>query len=170
MVQKVLLVGKPTRWHHVCWILPMILWLIFIGTCCIHSSICSLRCPPGTNPGVGTAAVVTSNPDVPLSEPADPRGVFLLIVSLLCNILLNLFATTNIIVRLLIHRRSMITSFGHRSSLPNVHLRIIAILLESSAINLPIAIVSAICAALVGGFGLLALEISVPSQVRTQMS
>lgn len=31
MVQKVLLGGRPARWNHLCWIIPSVLWFIFLG-------------------------------------------------------------------------------------------------------------------------------------------
>lgn len=31
MVQKVLFQGRPAGWNHLCWIFPMVLWVIFMG-------------------------------------------------------------------------------------------------------------------------------------------
>ncbi|KAF9447014.1 hypothetical protein P691DRAFT_803059, partial [Macrolepiota fuliginosa MF-IS2] len=144
MVQRVLLGGRPTRWQHICWIIPSALWLMSIG--------------------LGVTAVAISDPTLLLSEPPAPLSKLLLILFTFCNIALNTFATANIVIRLLIHRREMISSFGRTSTLSNFHVRIAGIVLESAAINVPISIASAVCSILVGGFGLLAWQIGVPTQ------
>lgn len=59
----------------------------------------------------------------------------------------------------------MVSSFGQTSPLSKFHLRIVGILIESAAINLPIAIATAVCSFLVGGFGVMALQVDIPSQV-----
>jgi hypothetical protein len=118
--------------------------------------------------GAGLGAVVVSDPSRPLAEDPDPLAIILLLISTVCNVLLNLFATANIIIRLLIHRRAVLRSFGRTTTLSNVHLRIVGIMLESAIINLPSAISYGVCAVLVGGFGLLAFEIAVPAQVRVK--
>lgn len=144
MVQKVLLQGRPARWNNLCWIIPMCLWIAFMG--------------------VGITVIISFHPDRPLAENAEPLTLIFLLLAMLCNILLNLFASGNIIIRLLIHRRTMIKSFGETSALSRVHSRIVGIILESAAINIPIAIASATCSWIVGGFGLLAWQVGVPAQ------
>ncbi len=118
--------------------------------------------------GIGGVVVIMSDPNVLLSEPADHPSLLLLFASILGNISLNLFATFYIIIRLLIHRRLMIASFGFLPSVPKLHLRVISILLESAIINLPVAITSLVCAALSGGWGHLLWQVSVPVQVRVE--
>ncbi|KXN82042.1 hypothetical protein AN958_03293 [Leucoagaricus sp. SymC.cos] len=144
MVQRVLLQGKPARWNHLCWVIPMILWIAFTGS--------------------GIAAVVVFDPTRLLALDPEPLTLVFLLLSSFCNFFLNLFSTTNIVIRLLIHRRTMIASFGPRSTLSNFHLQIIGIILESAVINLPMAIASATCSLIVGGFGFLAWQIGVPAQ------
>ncbi|KAF9450018.1 hypothetical protein P691DRAFT_789973 [Macrolepiota fuliginosa MF-IS2] len=36
MVQKVVLHGKPTKWQHICWIIPLTLWFILIESAIIN--------------------------------------------------------------------------------------------------------------------------------------
>lgn len=56
------------------------------------------------------------------------------------NILLNLVAPAYLIVRLLLHRRVVISKWGSGAPVAQ-HLRTVCILLESAALNLPVAIV-----------------------------
>lgn len=113
----------------------------------------------------GITGVILSDPNRLLALEPEPFTLLLLLISILCNILLNTFATANIIIRLLLHRRKMIASFGRTSLLSNYHLGIVGILLESAIINVPLSIASVACALVVGGFGLMAWELGVPSQV-----
>ncbi|KAF9440949.1 hypothetical protein P691DRAFT_800803, partial [Macrolepiota fuliginosa MF-IS2] len=55
------------------------------------------------------------------------------------NILLNVFATCFIAIRLLLHRRTLVSYFGEAA--PGAkHLRTVNILVESAAINIPVTI------------------------------
>lgn len=56
------------------------------------------------------------------------------------NVILNLFATPYIVIRLLLHRRTLISLYGQQVSTVQ-HLCIAGILLESAAFNGPVAII-----------------------------
>lgn len=60
------------------------------------------------------------------------------------NTALNLYATCFITIRLLVHRRLVKTRLGNNEAVTAHHLHIIGILLESAAINVPVAIVAAV--------------------------
>lgn len=108
-----------------------------------------------------------ADPKVPLSEPTDPLLISLLFAFTVGNILLQLFATSYIILRLLVHRQLMIASFGTSSSIPKLHLRLINVLLESAIINLPVAVITMVCVTPVGGWGHMFWQVNVPAQVCT---
>jgi hypothetical protein len=108
---------------------------------------------------------VSSDPDRPFVLDPEPLDLIFLFLATLCNILLNIFASANIIIRLLIHRRSIKKSFGPTPALRNLHIRICGIILESAAINVPIAIAAATLTWTVGGFALLVWQVGVPAQV-----
>ncbi len=61
------------------------------------------------------------------------------------NIILNLYAASFITIRLLVHRRLVLaTRIGNNEVSTVQHLYIIGILLESAAINVPVAIAAAV--------------------------
>ncbi|KAF9450592.1 hypothetical protein P691DRAFT_453596 [Macrolepiota fuliginosa MF-IS2] len=64
-------------------------------------------------------------------------------IGFISNILLNLYSTVFIATRLLLHRRMIVNTLG-RAAPEMHHLRIVTILLESAAINIPITIVAAV--------------------------
>ncbi|KAF9445344.1 hypothetical protein P691DRAFT_273070 [Macrolepiota fuliginosa MF-IS2] len=141
MVQKAFTNGKFAGWQCICWIIPLIFWITFIG--------------------VGMATVITSKPMAPLPQRVDPLSDILLVTAASCNTLLNLFATTNIIVRLLSHRRAMIASFGRESSMSRFPLKIVGILLESVVINLPVSITIVVYTAVAYEIGFMVVQIAV---------
>lgn len=89
----------------------------------------------------------------------------LAITGLSCNVAINLFGTINIVTRLLLHRRSLITAFGRSSPLAKHHICISSILLESAALNVPVTLL-VIVFLLVGGTPVLvAMPIAFHGQV-----
>lgn len=84
------------------------------------------------------------------------------------NVGLNLFATTSIIIRLLIHRRSVITALGTLvpSQLIRYPLRISTILLESAVLNVPIAILTIFMVGFELFYTVTVVQIMIPVQVR----
>jgi hypothetical protein len=64
-------------------------------------------------------------------------------IAIIGNVILNLFATGYIVTRLLIHRRKLIYLYGQQFSISQ-HNSIVSILLESSVINAPIAIIAVV--------------------------
>jgi hypothetical protein len=64
-------------------------------------------------------------------------------IAVMGNLTLNLFATTYIVARLLLHRRNLIYVYGKQHPTSQL-LSIISILLESSAINAPVAIIAVV--------------------------
>lgn len=84
--------------------------------------------------------------------------------ALASNILLNLFSTFYITIRLLLHRRMVIKYFGPEVPTPQ-HLGVVAILLQAAAINVPITVAGAIG---IGGgelYGLIVATIALACQV-----
>ncbi|KAF9445343.1 hypothetical protein P691DRAFT_273018 [Macrolepiota fuliginosa MF-IS2] len=144
MVQKAFTNGKFAGWQWICWIIPLIFWITLIG--------------------IGTTAVITAKPMAPLAQRIGPPSNVFLVTAAACNTLLNLFATTNIIIRLLSHRRAMIASFGRESSLSNFPLKIAGILLESAIINLPVSITIVVYTAVAYEIGFMIVQIGVPLQ------
>lgn len=99
---------------------------------------------------LGFAAVVTSDSRTPIGDKSLPHepAVTVLVITILGNISLNLFATSNIVIRLLHHRHQMLTAFGsdslHEASIGKYELRITSILLESAVLNIPLTIISVV--------------------------
>ncbi|KAF9442951.1 hypothetical protein P691DRAFT_764730 [Macrolepiota fuliginosa MF-IS2] len=84
-------------------------------------------------------------------------------MAVVSNILLNVFATCFIITRLLLHRRMLVACFGEAT--PDIgHLRIVNILIESAAINIPITVVGVIGLAVGPIFGDIVGAIAVACQ------
>lgn len=95
----------------------------------------------------GTTAVAISDPDRTFSPGVIERPItweVLSIIGLSCNVILTLFGTINIVVRLLLHRRSIITAFGRTSALAKHQRCISSILLESAVLNIPMALLAII--------------------------
>lgn len=82
------------------------------------------------------------------------------------SFILNAFGTLNIIIRLLLHRRSVIAACGRRNALAEYLLRISSILLESAAINLPLGLMSIIGLAVHADYTALICQVLAPGQVR----
>lgn len=59
---------------------------------------------------------------------------------LICNVILNIFATLNIVIRLFLHRRSVIAAFGQSSILARGHESVLGTLLESAVLNIPVTL------------------------------
>lgn len=79
---------------------------------------------------------------------------------------LNLFAISNIIIRLLLHRRFVIATFGRECAGAEHSLRISSILLESAAINLPLALLSIVGLLVQANYAALLIQVITPGQVR----
>lgn len=83
------------------------------------------------------------------------------------NIVLNIYATLFISTRLLLHRRMIMTRLGSTVSTAQ-HIRIIGILLESAAINLPVTVTCAVGAGV--GIGSILEATMLPIAVGSQVS
>lgn len=82
------------------------------------------------------------------------------------NLLLNLYATIFISTRLLLHRRAVKAHLGN-SAPTTQHVYIVGILLESAAINIPVA---AACAISIGSGRTLLESALLPVAVANQVS
>lgn len=116
------------------------------------------------------AAIATLDSYTPLTEQlVRSTGETVLFSAMLSNIILNLFATSNIVVRLLCYRGQILASFGSGTQshiLANEQLKTMGILLESAAINIPTTIFSAIVLWRVEPpLAEVALQVAVPFQV-----
>lgn len=87
-------------------------------------------------------------------------------VAITSNSALTVYATLFLTTRLLAHRKLTIACQGDKT-LTKQHLRIITILLESAAINVPMAIASAVGIKNDEVFGTTVGFVVPPSQVRT---
>lgn len=105
------------------------------------------------------------DPNRPLLTTTQPLGITFFAASLVCNIVLNIFATLNIMIRLLCHRRKMIMIFGRSWALSKYQLRITGILLESAVLNIPVTLLGAIALLLREAYTTLIIKIIVPAQV-----
>lgn len=92
-------------------------------------------------------SIVLSNSIVyTVNEHPHGLGKAIFLSALLSNIALNLFATCNIVIRLLHHRRQVLTAFGPGGSngLAHNQLWITNVLLGSAALNVPVTILGAV--------------------------
>lgn len=80
------------------------------------------------------------------------------------NLTLNIYATLFIAIRLIRHRRLAIVCFGS-AALTMQHLRIVGILLESAAINVPILLAAVVGAVTQQVYGTFLFGIAVTCQV-----
>ncbi len=99
------------------------------------------------------------------AESASP-GLVSFLAALVGNFTLNVFATSSIVIRLLLHRRSVIAIHGRKNALAEYSLRILSILLESAAINVPLALLAIIGLLIRADFAPLLTQIITPGQVR----
>lgn len=91
------------------------------------------------------SSVALSDLNLPSVPGQLPAWEVLATIGLSCNVLINLFGTINIVVRLLLHRRLMIATFGRSPTLSKYHIRISGILLESAALNIPVTLLVITC-------------------------
>ncbi|KXN86842.1 hypothetical protein AN958_09578 [Leucoagaricus sp. SymC.cos] len=118
------------RWHYLSWIIPTLIWLFMVGASrylLISGGIHTL-----------TAA----------HFPVRQNLITLSIALISCNAALNIFCTTTIILRLILHRRRILLLFKDttqsRMTVTNAvrsTLSTSAIILESAAINIPAALI-----------------------------
>ncbi|KAF9449278.1 hypothetical protein P691DRAFT_854360 [Macrolepiota fuliginosa MF-IS2] len=113
-VHKALSEDGPSLWDRVSWAIPAALWAINFVI------------------GLVTCAIRTG-------KLADPLQATLFI----CNALTNIYGTFFITIRLLQHRQMARACLGDKVPVARYH-RIMSILLESAAINVPIAIFAAV--------------------------
>ncbi len=116
----------------------------------------------------GIAAVALLNPAASLYDEAESTspGLVSFLAALVINVTLNVFTTSNIIIRLLLHRRSVIAVHGRKNALAEYSLWISSILLESAAINIPLVVLSIIGLLIQADFAALLAQIITPGQVR----
>lgn len=81
---------------------------------------------------VGTTSVALSDHNVPFMNTQTQTSTILFQIGMALNVVLNLFVTFNIIIRLMLHRR---LALAVSPTLTKNHLRISGILLESAVIN-----------------------------------
>lgn len=94
-----------------------------------------------------------------------PRDIMILqLISFGSNILLNLLAPTYLTVRLLIHKRMVLKQYGNEAPVGQ-HLQTVCILLESAALNLPVAIIGIVGIGNGQYFGWVVQAVSVVIQV-----
>src|SRR5690349_16450674 len=86
-------------------------------------------------------------------------------ISIASNAALNIYATIFLATRLLAHRKLVAACLGNKAPVMG-HLSIATILLESAAINVPIAIATAVGLGTGQIFGEIMVFIAPPSQVR----
>lgn len=86
-------------------------------------------------------------------------------IMFISNAVINLYTTIFISLRLLLHQQTVARSFGTKR-LPARYLYIIYVLLQSAAVNVPIAITTAVGVWLGLGWGLVMIPIAGASQVR----
>lgn len=85
------------------------------------------------------------------------------------NILLNLYAPLFIIIRLALHRRMMVSQLGPEAPVAR-YLRVVNILLQSAALNVPVMIIGTVGLALNLDFGAAFASIGITCQVRKQLA
>ncbi|KAL9710349.1 hypothetical protein Ac2012v2_006648 [Leucoagaricus gongylophorus] len=103
--------GSRSKLEALLWIVPLVLCMITFGT--------------------GTVSISIQR----------PRDIMILqLISFGSNILLNLLAPTYLTVRLLIHKRMVLKQYGNEAPVGQ-YLQTVCILLESAALNLPVAII-----------------------------
>ncbi len=120
------------------------------------------------HPAAGITAVALLNPAASLYDKAESAspGLVSFLATFVVNFTLNVFAISNITIRLLRHRRSVITIYGRKSAQAEHSLRISSILLESAAINIPLAVLSIVGLMIQADFAALLTQIITPGQVR----
>ncbi|KAF9447979.1 hypothetical protein P691DRAFT_781638 [Macrolepiota fuliginosa MF-IS2] len=96
------------------------------------------------------------------------RGSIPMVVLFSCNALMNIYGTAFITIHLLRHRRMARICFGDKAPMSRYH-NIVGILLESAAINVPVAICAAVGYMVIHNPTAAALfiifSISIPSQI-----
>lgn len=88
-----------------------------------------------------------------------------LTTALAANITLNLFTTVFIISRLILYRRMVKNSFGVRREEHLHHTRVVGMLLESAAINVPITVIALVGIATWSSYGDFMMSVVTPGQV-----
>lgn len=113
------------------------------------------------------AAVALLNPTAPLNDEAESvsPGLTFFLVTAVVYFILNLFATSNIVIRLLLHRHSVIAAFGRSCALAEHALHISSIMLESAAISLPLALLVITGLPLQTEYAALLVQVITPGQV-----
>ncbi len=94
-----------------------------------------------------------------------PTVVSGLVIGFTANLVLISYATLFLTTRLLAHRKLMVAYQGDEVPLTKRHLRIVTILLESAAINIPIAIAAIIGITNDKAFGIALGLVVPPAQV-----
>ncbi|KAF9445373.1 hypothetical protein P691DRAFT_785295 [Macrolepiota fuliginosa MF-IS2] len=113
------------------------------------------------------ASVASLTTKIPkdFSQGMASSEVILLVTCFVSNALLNVYVTCNIVIRLLLHRRRVAAAslrVIHGSKEP--HMRVVGMLLEAAALNVPISIVTAVAGAMVNSLASMAFQIVVPIQ------
>lgn len=147
MVQKAVLEGCPSRLACACWIIPLSFWFSTTGRP-FHEVVSLILRWHSILTVLGIASIATLDRSTPIiGRSSRSLGETILFFAILSNIALNLFATFNIVIRLLHYRKQISASFGPGTRLYGLakeQLKTTGILLESAALNVPVTLVSAI--------------------------
>lgn len=118
--------------------------------------------------GSGIIAVIVSDPNQLISDrhTHTPFAWGLsFAIALICNMILNIFGTLNIVIRLILHRRSVNAAFGQSSVLTKDHGFILNALLESAALNIPVMLLAITPLLLRKEFLIIGMAVTVHGQV-----
>ncbi|KAF9445801.1 hypothetical protein P691DRAFT_830567 [Macrolepiota fuliginosa MF-IS2] len=118
----------PSRWRNIFWILPALLWLLNMGTNVFLPNLYDSS----------STCVVSGILAAPIAQLP-----LVYAVTLISNIVLNTYASLFIAVRMLQYRRIMIRCIGAGAPAAR-YVYIVGLLLESAAINVPVAFAAAI--------------------------
>lgn len=116
----------------------------------------------------GIVAVALLKPAHLLIDEAEATspGLTYFIITVIAHVTLNIFATSNIIIRLLRHRRSLIVVFGRENASAARFLQTSNILIQSAAINIPLGLFAIVVSLTQVEIGPLLTQVLAPGQVR----
>ncbi|KAF7763962.1 hypothetical protein Agabi119p4_8499 [Agaricus bisporus var. burnettii] len=143
MVQRVLMPSICGSIRMFCWVFPACLWMTMIALGITGGVIEHQVTTPGKLANIATSCLTTA---------------------LAANITLNLFTTVFIISRLILYRRMVKNSFGVRREEHLHHTRVVGMLLESAAINVPITVIALVGIATWSSYGDFMMSVVTPGQ------
>lgn len=162
MVQQVLMFPCSRLVRTLCWVFPASLWIAMMCKNYVyhhsHSDWLLASLGLGTTGGILTYQVSAPG------RLAD-TAVACLTAGLAANITLNLFTTIFIIARLVLYRRLVKRALGIRRQEHRQHTRVVGMLLESAAINIPITVIAVVGIATWKNYGDFMMSVVTPGQV-----